>query len=1014
MKKKILGLILLTLLVPVFLFSATTGKVKGKVVDKETGEPMPGANVSVSGTSMGTASDLNGEFLILNVPAGVYTLRADFIGYKSVEISNIKIYSDLTTEIKFEMPVEALTGETVTIVAERPLVNKNATNAFRIQSYDEFRNVPIRNTQSIIALQPGVVIQDGIMYVRGGRRDEVGYYLEGAIARDVWNGNNAITIIPEALEEFQLQAGGYTAEYGGANAGIVRQTLRSGTPDYHLTLQAETDNFANSGEKFLDTYSYGYSDYTVTASGPLPFANKKLKFFLAGQNNFMRDRMARFWQGFDFNHTDEYVDNHNFPIVTTLYGDTISQGLHMLSGNIPFASQNSWIGAGTLVWDQNPFQVRFGTNLAWHSMESVDDMCNYENILNSHRIEKNDLSENLFNLKFTHVLNPKTFYEVNLNYFDYRNKLYDPFLKDNFPAYFDSIANTQFGYTFKDWQGGNVHDDVDIYGFDFDAPGTPGNYNKQHRTYYGGSFNFTTQFRSHELKLGGDFQRWTVRQYNLAGDTKNTGNGEASFFRNMISNPDQFRNAINGDPQAVGQFRTGAGIWNYGYDIFGNEINENQFGTDGPKHPQYMSFYVQDKYEVKQLVINFGVRLDIIDNDDFSFRDPANPAWDQINNALYADSLVKTDAYVLGSPRLGLAFPATDRTVFHVQYGKFVQAPNLLDIYAADRWYNDLFTGGNYFTTPVGFGLRPQKTTSYEVGFNHQFTENASFDITAFYKDIKDWITAGQVVGTANDLLSNYNVLVNGAFATTKGLEFSMTLRRTNRISAQASYTYSSALGTGSAPLVSIAAIEQGTAPPTIITPLDFQRPHVGSVNFDYRFGKNDGGPILSQSGLNLLLNFASGHPYTMRKGVFGQQDASVGGMISDTRDRVPLEAVNTSMTPWTWDLSLRLDKKVNLGRLSTTFYVYVQNLTNRRNVDNVFYRTGNPNDDGFQALSEISGPVAQANGGEKYWALYNALNLSGNGWNYSNAINAQANRVLNNLLFGKPRQIRLGVRFEL
>ncbi len=85
----------------------------------------------------------------------------------------------------------------------------------------------------------------------------------------------------------------------------------------------------------------------------------------------MRDRVTRFWQGFDFNHADDYIDLQNFPIVTTLYGDTISQGLHMVNGNIPFASQNSWIGAGTLVWDQNPFQLRFGTNLAWHSLEAA-------------------------------------------------------------------------------------------------------------------------------------------------------------------------------------------------------------------------------------------------------------------------------------------------------------------------------------------------------------------------------------------------------------------------------------------------------------------------------------------------------------------------------------------------------------------------------------------------------------------------------------------------------------------
>ena len=124
-------------------------------------------------------------------------------------------------------------------------------------------------------------------------------------------------------------------------------------------------------------------------------------------------------------------------------------------------------------------------------------------------------------------------------------------------------------------------------------------------------------------------------------------------------------------------------------------------------------------------------------------------------------------------------------------------------------------------------------------------------------------------------------------------------------------------------------------------------------------------------------------------------------GKISKER-----EAVNTSITPWNYDINLRLDKTVDFGMFAANFYVYVQNLTNRQNVTNVYSRTGNPWDDGFKALTETSGPIASANGGDTYWHLYDAINLSGNGDNYTR-------EFIDQLLLGKPRQIRVGVRLE-
>ncbi len=989
MKFKFAFALICTLLLPALLFGADTGKITGKVVDKETGEGLPGANILIVGTSMGAATDINGGYLMLNVPPGIYALRASFVGYSSVTIENIRVSADLTTDTNFKLPSQALDAGDVTIIAERPLVNKNATNAVRIARLEDYKNIPTRSVNSIISLQPGVLVKDGQIYIRGGRAEEIGYILEGASTRDVIGGSNLVTIIPEALEEFQVQAGGYNAEFGGANAGIIRSTLRSGTEKLNFTIQGETDNFAKPGETFLGTSSWQYSDYTATLSGTVPMTNNKLKFFLAGQNTFWGDDDPRFWKGFEFNNADAIVNETTFPLLTTTYNEVYPQ-LKTLDNWVDENNRNTYNGAGTLVYDASKFRLRLAANLSYSKAQNGAYVAD---ILNKDRIGLNETSSGLYTAKVTHIINPRTYHEISFDFFDRRYKEYDRVFGENFHAYFDSTANAAAGYDFLKWATGNVTNTVDIYGFGFTDPGTPAGYAKSKRNYVGGKYDFTTQWRNHELKLGADAQRWTYRTFSA---------GELGMFTNRLNNPDVYSGALAGDLADYGALAVATSTGMIGYDIWGNEIDDNLNGVDGPKHPTYGAAYIQDKFEAKQLVINAGVRFDYIDNDDFTFADMANPAWDQNNKTLIADQVVEMDPKIYVSPRLGLAFPATDRTVFHVQYGKFVQAPKLDQVYPSMYWMNNVFEGGNFFTTTYGFGLKPMITTQYEVGFNQQFAEAASFDVTVFYKDIQDWITTSRIQGGPNDAISYYNILENGDFATTKGVELSLTLRRTNRVAAQVNYTYSSALGTGSVTGSSLAGTEQGVAVPTIISPLDFSRPHVGSVNVDYRFGKNDGGIILSQLGLNLLFQFQSGHPYTLREGAFGQQDESTGGEISDSRNRNPLESVNSSMTPWNYTIDLRVDKTVDFGPFDANFYVYAMNLTNKRNVTNVYMRTGNAWDDGFRADTQTSASIAAAHGGDLFWALYDAINLSGNGTNTNSG-----------RLFGVPRQVRAGIRLE-
>ena len=255
-------ILLLILFAGSFTF-AQSGRISGKVTDQQTGEPLIGANIIVMGTSLGAASDVNGEYLITNLSAGNYNVKASYIGYRDVTINNVLITSGLTTRLNFELQTAGITTGEVVIVSQRPLIEKTSTNALRRFGPEDMENLGLRDLNSIVQIQPGVVTQNGNTFIRGSRPDETGYTVEGADTKNILNrnGGNLVTVTADALQEVLVQAGGYTAEFGNANAGIVSSEFKTGTNQYKFSFRAETDNFGNyPGKKFLGTYTYGYSD----------------------------------------------------------------------------------------------------------------------------------------------------------------------------------------------------------------------------------------------------------------------------------------------------------------------------------------------------------------------------------------------------------------------------------------------------------------------------------------------------------------------------------------------------------------------------------------------------------------------------------------------------------------------------------------------------------------------------------------------------------------------------------
>ena len=1001
--KRYITILLFFVLLPFLTFAGTVGKIKGKVTDLTSGEPLIGANVLVLGTSFGSATDVNGEYTILNLEAGTYEVRASFVGYQSITYSNIRVNADLTTQLDFQLPGEGIELQQVNVVAEKPLVNKSLTNANRITTSDVLEALPVRGINNILALTPGIVFQDNTVFVRGGRQDEVGFYLEGSNITDPMVGGRQVTIVQDAVEEIQVQSGGYTAEYGGANAGIIYTQIKSGTPNYKASLEYTTDNvtFKNRGDRYdgkdrLGTKWFGYTEFTGTFSGPI--VDKRFKFFGLINYNFQADQNPQPFPGINLG----------------LIGDPVSgDTLNMVypAGAVYKNSLENLTGTASLSLDFNPILFRlvgtFTNTNTFNPYSAARNVGNVINFLNLDRTEKVDQTNGAFSLKGTHILSPSTFYEITGGYsFNTLNR-YDPFLKDNIFSYGDGKVNEGFGY---DWPYDPVTGTQqfvrpvrkNLFTFSFNAPGDViAGYQKFKRENINIAAALSTVLgKEHSVKIGGDLQLYTIRNYSFG----NEGIFELSGLLNENNKlPD-------GDPKKITteQVIIGRGVNNFGYDVLGNQISGS--GITGPRKPIFASGYVQDKIEYNDLILNVGLRFDYIDIDNKTFVDPRRPERSiNYNTGEIIDAgFVDVAEFKAISPRIGLSFPVTDQTVFHAQYGKFVQQSRLRDAYQGVYATAYNLRGGFEITAPVGFDIRPTRTTQYEIGFTQQIGDFASFDITGFYKDIADQVVFDKQDTESDSPFKSYNVLINGDFATTKGVEVSFNMRRQARIQVNGSVSFQDAQGTGSFPNSArgiVGAPLDGVTifKPQYVSPLEFNNAFRGNINIDYRFGKDDGPSILNEFGISALLTFNSGHPFTLGKG--GPD------LEGDARDRQPVEALNNSTTPWQFQVDLRIDKTVRLfDMVDANIYVFVINLFDTKNVENVFLRTGSPDDDGYLNNPSQGGQLVSTYGPD-YERLYRAVNIDYyEQWRY--AVTG-APYTTNPFMYGPPRQIRLGIRLE-
>lgn len=265
-------------LVPLLLFAGTTGKIAGKIVDKATNEPLVGANVVLMGTTLGASADVDGSYVILNIPPGAYSLRVTMIGYSPKTITGVRVIVDQTTTLNVTVDASSVQLSEVVVQAERPLIQKDLTATSYIVTSEQMSALPVKNFIEVLNMQAGVVAEGNTLYVRGGRGNEVAFLIDGMYVNDPVMGGLATLISNESIEELNFLSGTFNAEYGNALSGVVNIVTKEGGKNYSGTVEARTSEFGAAPYK-----NYRENRVDVTMSGPL--FGESSSFFVTGERD---------------------------------------------------------------------------------------------------------------------------------------------------------------------------------------------------------------------------------------------------------------------------------------------------------------------------------------------------------------------------------------------------------------------------------------------------------------------------------------------------------------------------------------------------------------------------------------------------------------------------------------------------------------------------------------------------------------------------------------------------------
>ena len=960
-----------------------SGKIRGRVVDSTSKNPLAGANVLVLpvGSGRGTMTNEDGEFVLPNLMTGRYNVKVSYMGYASTTIQDIDVSPGGTTEILFSLTIAAIEGQEVNVVAEsmeNTIDIKTVVSQVKY-SGEQLYKMPVSNFTDVIANAGGVVKTEagrsrGI-HMRGGRSGEVAFYVDGILTNDPVDRSQGVQIDKEAIDVLTISKGGFSAEFGEAMSGIVTVITKSGSKqDISGNLIFETDQLASNNSK----YNNNYSKYNMQFGGPFPGLKNYLSFYISGSyvgsditsprsvklpHSTYTHPMGTFKLTFSPPHSglnavvsasyeDKAAENYSHGISK---GDWLRDYYKTFEGSRRFSLQ---------------IQNTLGKNTAWRLMLSTFE--HHTNYGSGENISYKDFHYLSTRLDWVNYAMKNGWYDPNTRKW---KELTDnnglPLISDNYfviddlssgtennPIQLSSLPFEEQAFYYYYYTQGNQFDfatgkwsseaeKVVAYNQRWHEAGTwyiPA-YLDQESNYYD-AVDTTAYFKEFDeaeyasyLFGDDDFQR-SHDLWSYLGNMHNGYYYDRDIFNVYTYGPGRPRShkSISSHSSVEFQMNTQWTIRNavkFGFKATASTMDyrDIQFANQNPYFDSYYyeplsgSAYAENTFENNDFILMTGLRWDYFD-----------PNVQSLKTSLLVDEGVverqPADIKLKLSPRLGINFNASDKTAIYTNYGYFVQFPQYSEMY--QNVYADISSGLPLVGNP---NITPEETIQYQFGLAHRFSESLSLEIVSFFKDQMNLATNRTYPVLIDGQVATVTVMEMEDYAKIKGIEFKLKLNNFSNLTGDIDYTWMSAKGTGSSnrEYYYLYIFDSDRPLPVKEYPMEFDLTHSVKFNLNYYLPKKNNssftGKFFSDWNFNLQGNLSSGAPYTPTD-IYGKA-----------------QEIGSKRMPGYKSLDMRVEKYFN----KFSAYFDIRNLFNWINTTYVYSYSGEPDTNGRPPVFERS-----------------------------------------------------------
>ncbi len=938
MQKKLLILITIIMLVSVSLFSATTGKLAGRVKDKD-GSPVAYANIILKGTTIGGMTDESGKFMIINISPGTYTVVCQLMGYANYELTNVKINVDETRTINIVMQKKTILMNEVRVIGKTEMVSKDRAGSSITKNSDELSNMAVSTVEDVIAQSAGVTQKDGQLFVRGGRANEVNFTIDGMSVSDPVDGGRALSMDMDAVADMKVSTGGFTAEYGNAQSGIVNIVSKDGSERYEGKLESTTDHLLTDGSNM--------DEVKFALGGPvIPFVSRefsgKFTFFLNGAASWTDSRFRDYYIS-DPNKDLKYISSGTYDPYDPYKDRDETLGFEIGDRNYNDYNINlktKYVVSPTLnltlaIRGDRSLATPFAYSWRYALQHYAESETNQKQIMGT--IDYTIGNNSNLKVKTSYYEKTQTQNPRGISKDDYIRLSTDP--ADYAPEY------GLYGYTTLDDNLDGIYDqgfnESSLWQYSIDgltdprdipnfrAPGTIWD-NFIDDTTKSINIRADYEYQMNEtigFKTGFEIIKYSIEKNQLAGFTTNY----RSRFNAYLDN-----GRLNGTiapADSVLDEETNIYTYYYTAQDYTNAALASSGTRDGYKaDPWQFAYYLQDKMEWEGMIVNAGVRLDF-----WYLGSEYSILTD--NNTYRTRTFDKDDRLqMMVSPRLGISHPISERDVVHFAYNYQNQLPPMRFIFTSKDTIDAYSSNGVTVGNPK---LEPQITITYEVGLQHQLSEDYVTTITAYYKNFYNYVSTRKEASLTEASVFWYNY-ISEDYGSARGIDMSLSRRMFNYISADVSYSLAWAQGNNSSTIIQ----DENTSLREF--PLDWDIRHNFNFNMTFKIDKDEEFIVpyttwilpMDDFTASLSFNIASGQPYT----AVNSNDSAL-----DT---------NAKRQEYTSNADLKLTKRIFVSekaffRLNFT----IENLFKKRNINAVYAKTGSPYYDGASNL-EIDGYV--------------------------------------------------------